>query len=268
MEVWGGIESVTRAVRAPGLDAWVCCRPHAGDDVGGDIHYLSSCASGHITRSLVADVSGHGASVADVAEKLRALMRRYVNLVDQSRLVRGLNSEFHGLSRSGGFATAVVMTYFAPRRTLSVTLAGHPQPIIYRGRERRWSLLEMPADGPGAANVPLGVMERATYDQATLRLDPGDMVVLYTDALIEARGPEGRVLGQRGLVGVLEGIDATRPEQIPLALLERVASMGLAGRLGDDATVMVLSPNDLGPRRSPVHQVRGALDAIRAMLRG
>src|SRR6188768_413709 len=73
MEVRGGNEPVDAALAMPGVEAWVYSRPYhsAGEsdaDVsggGGDVHYISSCATGRVTRMLVADVSGHGAPVCD-----------------------------------------------------------------------------------------------------------------------------------------------------------------------------------------------------------
>ena len=113
-EVWGGNELVERGVIMTGLDAWVYSRPFEGDEEGGDIHYLSSCSTGRITRALIADVSGHGAVVSGTAKRLRTLMRRYINYVNQSRLVEGMNKEFAGLAQAGHFATAVVMTFWGP----------------------------------------------------------------------------------------------------------------------------------------------------------
>ena len=93
-EVWGGNQDVLSAVSMPGLDAYVLSKPHAGDAAGGDIHYLSSCATGRIGRVLIADVAGHGEQVASLALKLRGILRKNVNYVDQSRFMRQMNREF------------------------------------------------------------------------------------------------------------------------------------------------------------------------------
>src|SRR5687768_16715973 len=140
MEVWGGNQAVDNGVIMPGLDAWVYSRPYRDESAGGDIHYVSSCATGRITRILVADVSGHGQAVAQVAASLRTLMRRFVNFVDQGRLVRGLNTEFASLAEMGSFATAVVATYWAPTDDLVISNAGHPRPLWYRARARAWEV--------------------------------------------------------------------------------------------------------------------------------
>ena len=76
MEVWGGNVRVERHFQTPGLDVWISCQPEGQADAGGDVYYLSSCASGRITRILLADVSGHGELVASTAAGLRDLMRK------------------------------------------------------------------------------------------------------------------------------------------------------------------------------------------------
>ena len=65
MEIWGGIEPVESAVKTPGLDLWVFSQPFEGDEQGGDVYYVTLCGGGLITRIVVADVSGHGSTVAE-----------------------------------------------------------------------------------------------------------------------------------------------------------------------------------------------------------
>ena len=78
MEVWGGSQLAERTVEFGGLDAWVYSKPYGQATRGGDVYYASSCATGRITRVLLADVSGHGKAVAATAADLRLLMRRFV----------------------------------------------------------------------------------------------------------------------------------------------------------------------------------------------
>src|SRR5947209_15580603 len=103
MEVWGGNQVAESDVVMAGLDAWVYCKPYQDAAGGGDVYYVSACATGRITRLLVADVSGHGDKVAAVGANLRTMMRRYVNYLDQKRFVRSLNKEFTGLTDCGCF---------------------------------------------------------------------------------------------------------------------------------------------------------------------
>src|SRR5215469_17873866 len=118
MEVWGGSQLTARGVVIGGLDAWVYSRPHGQAQRGGDVYYASSCAAGRISRLLLADVSGHGTSVASIAADLRTLMRRFINRWDQVEFVRLLNQQFSALSQRGMYATAIISTFFAPSRRL------------------------------------------------------------------------------------------------------------------------------------------------------
>jgi phosphoserine phosphatase RsbU/P len=273
LEVWGGNQAVDNGVVMAGLDAWLYSRPFEDQSAGGDIHFVSSCAAGLVTRVLVADVSGHGEAVAEAAGALRGLMRRYVNYVDQSRLVQGLNVEFGAISEAGGFATAVVATYDATADELTLCNAGHPRPLWYRARGRTWQLMSQ--SGPeqtqaGPSNTPLGVLEPACYNKTIAKLATGDLVLMYTDSLIEARSPDGSILGENGLLRLVEGLDPSEPRELLRALLEAVAAHRGDAASGDDVTVLILRPNGLKPRVSVrVHVVSTArmVSALLASIR-
>src|SRR5450631_1331191 len=160
MEVWGGSQLTTRGVAFGGLDACVYSKPYGNAQHGGDVYYASSCATGRISRLLLADVSGHGTLVAATAADLRTLMRRFVNRLDQAEFVRLLNQQFAAMSRAGTFATAIVATFFSPSRVLTVCNAGHPRPLLYRATTRQWEFLgQEGAAGPSKlSNIPLGLI--------------------------------------------------------------------------------------------------------------
>ena len=152
MEVWGGNRSADSGVVMAGLDAWVYSKPFGGSEGGGDVYYVSSCATGRITRMLVADVAGHGQAVSDIATQLRTLMRRHVNQIDQSRFVQSMNQQFARLFGDGCFATALVTTFFAPTNHLSLCNAGHPPPLLYRAATGQWSFLDQRSPPAGMSS--------------------------------------------------------------------------------------------------------------------
>ncbi len=246
MEIWGGIEPVESAVRTPGLDLWVHSRPFEGDEQGGDVHFVTLCGGGVITRIAVADVSGHGSSVAEFSSMLRALLRKHINHKDQSRLVGRLNQEFAEMARMQRFATAVVATYLTSTDELSVSNAGHPRPLHCRAEDGIWSVLVPEAAGPGQlANLPLGLEDETHYGAARLSLGRGDLVVFYTDALIEAADGSGQLLGEAGLLEAARRLDASagQPAEIGRALLDAVARHRGGRPAGDDVTLVVLRHN-------------------------
>ena len=258
MEVWGGHSVFAGAVSLPGNDVTLSCEPYNGDAQGGDIYYLSNCAAGIITRFVLADVAGHGAKVASLAATLRDLMRRHINTADQSRLARALSTAFGKASPDGRFATAILLTYFAPSDHLIVCNAGHPRPLWYRARMGTWQLLDNKnVTTEGLSNIPLGIAEPTTYDQMSVRLGSGDLVLIYTDSLIEAKGEDRRQLGEAGLLGVVRTLDPTRPETLISSLLEAIR--GVAGTdFGDDVTALLLRPNSLKPKAGPLTALMAA----------
>jgi len=253
MEVWGGSQLTAAGVAFGGLDAWVYSKPYGEAQAGGDVYYASSCATGRISRLLLADVSGHGSKVAATAGELRTLMRRFVNRLDQAEFVRLLNQQFMELSQEdGSFATAVVSTYFAPSRRLTVCNAGHPRPLMYSVKKRHWDFLGL-HDGivkstPG--NIPLGMLDISDYEQFDVELEPGDCVVSFTDALIESRDSDGKDLGEAGVLRILRQLGDVDPHKLIDALLKEIADRHPTNLTEDDVTVLVVRANERPARHS------------------
>jgi sigma-B regulation protein RsbU (phosphoserine phosphatase) len=251
MEIWGGNRAVQETIATPGLDIWVFSEPYQADAHGGDVHYVSLCGGGIITRLIVADVSGHGEGVAEFSDGLRSLMRRNINSKSQKRLVKSLNRQFTELAQLRRFATAVVATYLATTDRLAICNAAHPRPLWYRAESQSWSILthEAVESVQSAMNLPLGVDEDSTYDQFTVRLDRGDFVLLYTDALTEAMTRSGSMLGEEGLLAIVRGLDLAHPIRLGPALLRAIGEHRDGVEADDDVTLLVLHHNGGPPRR-------------------
>ncbi len=245
MEVWGGSQLTARGVVFGGLDAWVTANPMARRSAGVIVYYASSCAAGRISRLLLADVSGHGTSVAAIAADLRLLMRRFVNRWDQKEFVRLLNEQFSALSTKGTYASAIVSTFFAPTRRLVLCNAGHPRPILYRVSQKEWSLMghEGPPHLPGPLNLPLGLMSITEYEHFDVELEPGDCVLTYTDALIESSDADGEMLGEEGVLRILKLLGDVKPEKLIDALLGEIAERYPENLSNDDVTLLIVRAN-------------------------
>jgi len=242
MEIWGGTETADAGLSVPGMDGWVTSRPFQGDAAGGDIHYVSLCGHGMLSRFLVADVSGHGQVVASLAAELRGLMAQYVNTPDQTEFVSNLNQEFATLAEGGKFATAVVTSYYSWERQLVLCNAGHPHPLWYSAADDHWHPLhhETAHTHEVIRNLPLGVLAQTNYEQFAVGLGRGDLVVIYTDSLVEAEAPGRAVLGESGLLELARSIGARAPGELCRGLLAGVCEHA-AGRLpNDDVTILTL----------------------------
>lgn len=251
MEIWGGNHAVETGISTPGLDMWVYSRPYAEATDGGDVHYVSLCGGGKITRFILADVAGHGAAVAEVARGLRTLMRRNINRKSQERLVLELNRQFAELAQLSRFATAVVGTYLTRGDKLTVCNAGHPRPLWYRAATGQWSFLFGPTEDNDEvlSNLPLGVDETTTYSQVEITLGQGDLLFVYTDALVEATNAQGEMLGEERLLELVRRLDFTEPGHAVQALLAELDRYRAGQPQEDDTTFLLLSHNAGHPRK-------------------
>jgi sigma-B regulation protein RsbU (phosphoserine phosphatase) len=246
MEVWGGNRPIDSGVIMPGMDAWVYSQPCENQEAGGDVHYVSTCAGGQVVRMVVADIAGHGAGVAQTGANLRLLMRRFINHHNQLDVVRSLNREFTAASTNGVFATAVVMTFESAGNRLVVSNAGHPPPLWFQSKRRRWTLLE-PQTAAESGGVPWGIEDESTYQQFQSPLSVGDIILCYTDSLAESRGADGEFLGTAGLLRIARSIGNVNPSQLIPRLLSEIARYDPAYASRDDVTCLAFRPNGLRP---------------------
>lgn len=242
LEVWGGNRPVNQELALPGLAGWLFSQPLPGSAVGGDVYYLSLCSQGQLTRVGMADISGHGEAVSRMAERLRELMQKHVNTFDQSEFARELNRAFQQESSRGKFATVALLGVYRSTGELILTNGGHPFPLWYRATRKMWTLLvEAPPDAETEiADLPLGVISGTNYRQLAVRLDPGDLVLVYSDALSEARNPAGQMLQPHGLLGLAWDLPVDSPVGAGKALLAAVEKFRAGRPVNDDQTLVAL----------------------------
>jgi phosphoserine phosphatase RsbU/P len=280
MEIVGGNQATERVLSSPGLDIWVASRPYRAN-VGGDVHYFSMCGSGRVTRLAMADISGHGPEADQTAQWLRKLMRKHINLLDQTRLARAINQDFPRWSEAGRVATVLFATYFAPTHHLVICNAGHPRPIWFSRRLLRWQLLYegTPDTGPSireargtyrltpVANLPLGIIEPTDYHQFAVRLERDDVVLVYTDGLTEALNPQHAPLEEEGLRRLAEQLETADPAQIGRQLLAKVDAWRADVPAADDQTLVVLRHNGAGAPKMSVSQALRSAAKMLGLLR-
>lgn len=240
-EVWGGNRPVDLAIASPGLRGWMLSEPFEGGR-GGDVHYVSVCGSGLLSRLCVADVAGHGEKVSGISQVLHRQLRRHMDTLDQRAVLRKLNAE---LCDSGFdvFATAALLTYYPPSRKLSVSYAGHPPAWVLRRSTGTWTQMSSVSDGEaersggGQANLPLAVAPDVTYSRATVRLDIGDRVLVLTDGVIEAMNRTGAQFGDAALLEFLNTNRDTPARELVQGLHAAVREWN-RGERQDDVTIL------------------------------
>ncbi|WP_436519664.1 PP2C family protein-serine/threonine phosphatase [Actinoplanes sp. HUAS TT8] len=225
-------------IELPGLKAAVRYLP-AGQEtmVGGDWFHAAALRDGTVLLA-VGDVAGHGTQAASNMAQLRHALRALTVVdSDPATLLGHLNRLTCELERETPelAATAVIARFDPRRQELIWAQAGHPPPLLCRAG--RTSPLARPS-GP-----MLGVVEDARYQNAVTDFRPGDVLLLYTDGLVEHR-THGLDTGLDAVMAAVDDAVRAAPHQ-PLA--------ELVGRLrranpDDDTCILAARPSTGGTR--------------------
>jgi serine phosphatase RsbU (regulator of sigma subunit)/integral membrane sensor domain MASE1 len=149
--------------------------------LGGDWYDVMSLSEQR-TYLAVGDVVGHGlAAVEDMAQLRSAARALALQGLPPARLLAELN-KFTSHTSHGRFATMAVAIFDPLSGALSYALAGHPPPLLRRSRDGIVVRL-VDAEGP-----VLGPIRGAVYTEGRVTLEPGDILAMYTDGLVERSG--------------------------------------------------------------------------------
>ena len=222
--------------------AWVHSVPAGPGDAGGDVHYVSLCPSCIVSRIALADVSGHGQPVVVLAAKLRELMQKYLLALEQGGLMRDLNQAVREGLDDVHYATMVAAGWHGRRGLLVLTNAGHPPPFTFRADRSEWLWLDKhrPDEKGHLVGVPLGLLAGVDYERTVIKPKAGDLVVLYSDGVSEARNPAGNELGRDGLMNLARQLDCTSAESFGAQLTSAVHHYRAGQDPADDETIIVL----------------------------
>ena len=215
----------------PGWDA--AASYEAGDvraDVGGDFYDISRTAGGHVV--FLGDVTGKGVEAA----ALTALVRHSAQMAARfdrrpSALLALVNSVLREQPRLAPVSLVCALIEGDEETAARITIAsaGHPLPLLKRAGEAPREL--------GRHDVLLGVVDQDAFGEATLDVEPGDVVLFYTDGVLDAPGADGRFGEERLLAAV-----AAAPQD-PTALLhtiERGLREFTTGEGADDRAMLAL----------------------------
>ena len=243
MELWACNERAHRSLDLAGLQSDVIAVP-AGGKKGGDLSAVFSC-SDDTARVVLADCVGHGYTASKVARHVHHLLHKFQDIRDTAGLLSALNDAFTISNEEAAgplrLTTVVTGTFDGVSGEFNFAYAAHPRMLLWREREKQF--LEL---GEGLEGLPLGFITGETYNQQSVRLNHGDMILAFSDGATEVRSPEGEQLTSKGFLGLAEKVlnKFPRPPMLPdfsRALLEGVHHYrATEGELDDDITLLTL----------------------------
>jgi len=220
-------------------------RPVPGDDFGIDISARILSARevcGDLYDFLrygptrlgfgLGDVSGKGSAAALYGAVAIGILR---SLAPRKLLPGELLAELNRLicerRIEGRFMTFCFATWRKPTRKLRVASAGQTQPFLYRGG--RCEQLKL-------TGFPFGIYDDVTYEEWSMILDPGDIIVFHSDGLSEAPDPDGNLFGVQRLARLIETHAALKSGELADRLLAEVQEFTRGGAVTDDRTLVVM----------------------------
>ena len=191
----------TGAREVPGLDLATAYVP--ARELGGDFYDFLPYGVGRLAIA-IGDVSGKGTAAALYGSLAIGILRELVNdkQATPSEVLGFMNSRLLAARLDARFIAMHFAVYDAALRELSISNAGGPLPLLVRNGE----VTEVQVSG-----VPLGLLPEIEYDEVTLALFPGDVVVFASDGIHESTNAEQEEFGTRPSEGALIGSRTVRP---------------------------------------------------------
>jgi serine phosphatase RsbU (regulator of sigma subunit) len=200
--------------------------------IGGDHYDLLTLPDGRIAVS-IADVCGKGMEAAVRTAWSKYTVRAYA--VEEPWPLRVLTRANAALTAQEEdletFTTLAYALLDPAGQSLSLASAGHPPALLYRAVTGRCVHLE-------AGGAALGVMPDAEYEEVLESFEPGDLLLLYTDGVVEARR-NSDLFGLERLVAAFLSVVNQPPQQIAEAIAAAARDFA-GGALSDDVTLLVL----------------------------
>ncbi|HEU4927464.1 MAG TPA: PP2C family protein-serine/threonine phosphatase [Vicinamibacterales bacterium] len=213
-------------------DIEICGATRPANTVGGDFYDVLPLPDGRVILA-VGDVAGKGSPAALLMALLLAMLRTLVDEeLEPEALVTRLNAQIWRHSPGSRFITFFYAIYDPVTGTLTYVNAGQNPPLVRRGPGRYERL--------AATGIALGMFDQSSYSAVETRIDPGEMLVLYSDGITEAENPEGQPLEEAGLQVILDSYPDESPAGLSAQIIKGVERYAQASRFTDDLTILIL----------------------------
>ncbi len=235
-EVWGGNKAIDEKIILDGLEGSLYCLP-VDKKEGGDLYFLSLCGRATVSRIVVVDAMGHDQVARNLSGEILQLLQENMNETNAGKLLSNLNRSLSHFWNGNKFATAACLTHNNRTGELHYAYAGHPPSLKYEVRSEKWLRLGQEASAR-IENIPLGVLDTTTFLQSDSRLEKGDLLLIYTDGLMEMRDENGEYFGEKSLVQTLQGLNGS--SHYRKKIMRTLKKFGGRDGMEDDLTLLIL----------------------------
>ncbi|ABK99237.1 ABC transporter substrate binding protein [Pelobacter propionicus] len=217
----------------PGL--LMACRCEPAAKVGGDYYDLFTPREG-LVDCVIADITGHSVGSALLMTETRSVLQAEVTpgRTPGQLLAEVNNLLYNDLSRAEMQLSMFYARIDTPNQRLSYANAGHCRPLLYHSRGK--SVQELDADG-----LILGIRRGVCFEEASIEVEAGDVLLLYTDGVIEAERDRGEFFGSDRLSRLLTEQHERHPREIIDKILAEVTRFTRTRVRADDIALFVVT---------------------------
>ena len=222
----------TSTPEVPGVALGGLCIP--AKEVGGDYYDYLLHEDGRLDL-VIADVSGHNVGAALIMAETRTMIRsRKGHFNNPQEILCELNEFFYDdLTRAELFITLFYLQYRPETRQITYASAGHSPTLLWQAKLKKCIRLD-------PEGLIIGVKEDYPYEQESLKLEDRDVLLLYTDGLIEAENDNKEFFGENRLVELLATQNHLPPQELIDHVIEQVRLFSGHRSFQDDVSLVVM----------------------------
>lgn len=217
-----------------GVEYAGACRPALG--VGGDYYDFLALPGGRLGIA-IGDVSGKGIAAALTMASLQASLRGEATRApeDLAALVSNVNRLVYEASSSSRYATFFYAQYNPATRQLTYVNAGHNPPMLFHGTGKDFRLSRLETGG-----TVVGLLESFPYEQGSLRIEPGDVLIAFTDGISESMNSADEEWGEGPLIETVKACSDLSPAETITRIMQAADKFVAGAKQHDDMTLVVL----------------------------
>ncbi len=208
--------------------------------IGGDLYDFVSYSMGR-TAIVVGDVSGKGAPAAIYAALVSGILRSHAPIEPlPAEMLAAVNFSLSQRRIDGQFVSLIYGVWDDNRRILRIANSGLPRPVYCH--QGKTEIIE-------ATGLPLGLFDDAQYEEFSFHAKSGDVFVLFSDGILDARNKAGDLFGRGRLEQIIARHATLSADAVVQAIFSAVAEHAAGEEAFDDQTVVVIQVKDGAGKR-------------------
>jgi phosphoserine phosphatase RsbU/P len=208
--------------------------------IGGDLYDYIPYSMSRLGIA-IGDVSGKGAPAAIYAALVSGILRSHAPIEPSpAEMLSAVNLSLAERRIEAQFVSIIFAVWDDAHRTLTVSNSGLPRPIYMHGGKTE--VIE-------ATGLPLGLFDEAEYDEFEFRMKAGDLFVLFSDGILDARNRKGELFGRGRVERIVSESAGKSAAHVVDAIFKAVAEHSAGVETFDDQTVVAIRVH--GPSHGP-----------------